>query len=133
MKYPVTKQNFIVPSESKPSIDRSIDRSSFSAVIMDIKTLLDNLHDEVSCSVCMSTFTEPKQLPCLHSFCLHCLSKLQRTSGLRAKIACPECREQFRIPGSGNPSKLPTNFRINSLYLCLVVADRAASFLREKK
>ena len=35
---------------------------------MDIKTLLDNLHDEVLCSVCMCTFTDPKQLPCLHSF-----------------------------------------------------------------
>ena len=121
MKYPVTKQNFIVPSESKPSIDRSIDRSSFSAVIMDIKTLLDNLHDEVSCSVCMCTFTEPKQLPCLHSFCLHCLNELQRTSGLRAKITCPECREQFRIPGSGNPSELPTNFRMNSLLDVLAI------------
>ena len=88
---------------------------------MDIKTLLDNLHDEVSCSVCMCTFTEPKQLPCLHSFCLHCLNELQRTSGLRAKITCPECRKQFRIPGSGNPSELPTNFRINSLLDVLAI------------
>ena len=88
---------------------------------MDIKTLLDNLHDEVSCSVCMCTFTEPKQLPCLHSFCLHCLNELQRTSGLGAKITCPECREQFRIPGSGNPSELPTNFRINSLLDVLAI------------
>ena len=88
---------------------------------MDIKTLLDNLHDEVSCSVCMCTFTEPKQLPCLHSFCLHCLNKLQRTSGLRGQIRCPECRKQFRIPSSGNPSELPTNFRINSLLDVLAI------------
>ena len=82
---------------------------------MDIKTLLDNLHDEVSCSVCMCTFTDPKQLPCLHSFCLHCLNGIQRTSGIHGKITCPECRRQFQIPRSGNPSELPTNFRINSL------------------
>ena len=90
---------------------------------MDIKTLLDNLHDEVSCSVCMCTFTDPKQLPCLHSFCLHCLNGIQRTSGVHAKITCPECRRQFQIPGSGNPSELPTNFRINSLLDVLAIKE----------
>ena len=90
---------------------------------MDIKTLLDNLHDELSCSVCMCTFTDPKQLPCLHSFCLHCLNGIQRTSGVRGKITCPECRRQFEIPGSGNPSELPTNFRINSLLDVLAIKE----------
>ena len=94
---------------------------------MDIKTLLDNLHDEVSCSVCMCTFTDPKQLPCLHSFCLHCLNGIQRTSGahgkMTAEITCPECRRQFQIPGSGNPSDFPTNFRINSLLDVLAIKE----------
>ncbi|CAH3038542.1 unnamed protein product [Porites lobata] len=90
---------------------------------MDIKTLLDNLHDEVSCSVCMCTFTDPKQLPCLHSFCLHCLNGIQRTSGVHGRITCPECRGQFQIPGSGNPSELPTNFRINSLLDVLAIKE----------
>ena len=90
---------------------------------MDIQTLLHNRHDEVSCSVCMCTFTDPKQLPCLHSFCLHCLNGIQRTSGVRGKITCPECRRQFQIPGSGNPSELPTNFRINSLLDVLAIKE----------
>ena len=90
---------------------------------MDIKTFLDNLHDEVSCSVCMCTFTDPKQLPCLHSFCLHCLNDIQRTSGVRGKITCPECRRQFQISESGNPSELPTNFRINSLLDVLAIKE----------
>ena len=90
---------------------------------MDIKTLLDNLHDEVSCSVCMCPFTDPKQLPCLHSFCLHCLNGIQRTSGVRGKITCPECRRQFRISGSGNPRELPTNFRMNSLLDVLAIKE----------
>ena len=97
--------------------------SSFSDLGMDIKTLLDNLHDEVSCSVCMCTFTDPKQLPCLHSFCLHCLNGIQRTSGVHGKITCPECRRQFQIHGSGNPSELPTNFRINSLLDVLAIKE----------
>ena len=88
---------------------------------MDIKTLLDNLHEHVSCSVCLCTFTEPKQLPCLHSFCLHCLNGLQRTSPINGEIVCPECRKNFRIPGSGNPSEFPTNFKINSLLDVLAI------------
>ena len=90
---------------------------------MDIKSLLDNLHGEVSCSVCMCTFTDPKQLPCLHSFCLNCLNGIQRTSGARGKITCPECRRQFEIPGSGNPTELPTNFCINSLLDVLAIKE----------
>ena len=89
---------------------------------MDIKTLLANLNEEVSCSVCMVTFTEPKQLPCLHSFCLHCLEGIQRTSGRHDIITCPECRRESQVPG-GNLKDLPTNFRINSLLDVLAIRD----------
>ncbi|XP_078361722.1 E3 ubiquitin-protein ligase TRIM45-like [Oculina patagonica] len=90
---------------------------------MDSKTLLNNLHEEVSCSVCMTTFTEPKQLPCLHSFCLHCLEGILRTSGRRDIINCPECRRESRVPASGNLNDLPTNFRINSLLDVLAIKE----------
>ena len=90
---------------------------------MDIKTLLNNLHEEVSCSVCMTTFTDPKQLSCLHSFCLHCLNGILRTSGRHDVIACPECRRESRVPGSGNLKDLPTNFRINSLLDVLAIEE----------
>ena len=90
---------------------------------MDIQTLLNNLHEELSCSVCMSKYTDPKQLPCLHSFCLHCLNGIQRTSGRRDKIACPECRQEFKVPDNGNLKALPTNFRINSLLDVLAIKE----------
>ena len=82
---------------------------------MDLQTLLHNLHEEVSCSVCMNPFTKPKILPCFHTFCLHCLNELQRTSGKHGEITCPECRRKFQVPGSGYPKDLPANFRMNSL------------------
>ena len=75
---------------------------------MDIKTLVDNIQHEVCCFVCKRTFTDAKQLPCLHSFCLHCLNGIQRTGGVRGKITCPKCKRQFQISGSGNPSELPS-------------------------
>ena len=90
---------------------------------MDIKTLLHNLHEEVSCSVCMTKFTDPKQLPCLHSFCHHCLQRIQQTSGIRETISCPECRQNFKIPGDGDLNALPTNFRINSLLDVLAIKE----------
>ena len=90
---------------------------------MDIQTLLNNLHEELSCSVCMSKYTDPKQLPCLHSFCLHCLNGIQRTSGRRDKIACPECRQEFNVPDNGNLKAWPTNFRINSLLDVLAIKE----------
>ena len=91
---------------------------------MDIKTLLDNLHDQVSCSACMSTFIDPKQLPCLHTFCLHCLNELARINDFNGPfLTCPECRKRFRIPGSGNPSEFPSNFCINSLLDVLAIKE----------
>ena len=90
---------------------------------MDIKTLLDNLHEEVSCSVCMTTFTDPKILPCLHTFCLHCLNEILRTSGRYDIFPCPECRKEVQVPSSGNLKDLPTNFRINSLLDVLAIKE----------
>ena len=82
---------------------------------MDIKTFLDNIYEHVCCPVCMNRFTNPKLLPCLHTFCLHCLQRIQATSGIRDAILCPECRRNFTIPGNGDLNTLPTNFRLNSL------------------
>ena len=90
---------------------------------MDIKTLLDNLHEEVSCSVCMTTFTEPKILPCFHTFCLHCLNGILQNSGRHDIIACPECRREVQVPSSRNLKDLPTNFRINSLLDVLAIKE----------
>ena len=97
---------------------------------MDIKTLLDNLHQEVSCSVCMNTFTDPKTLPCLHVFCLHCLNGILRTSDRHDIIACPECRKEIHVPRSGNLEDLPTNFRINSLLDVLAIKECNATEVR---
>ncbi|XP_068738539.1 E3 ubiquitin-protein ligase TRIM71-like [Montipora capricornis] len=90
---------------------------------MDIKTFLDNIHEHVCCPVCMTRFTNPKQLPCLHSFCLHCLQRIQQASRIVDSISCPECRRDFRIPGNGDLNAFPTNFRVNSLLDALPVTE----------
>ena len=93
---------------------------------MDIKFLLNNIHEEVSCSQCMRTYTNPKQLPCLHSFCLHCLNGILRTSGRRDIITCPKCRRESRL-SSESLNKLPTSFRINSLLDVLAIKEHTTA------
>lgn len=48
--------------------ETSIPVRCFPPFDMEIKTLLDNLHEEVPCSVCQCKFANPKQLPCLRSW-----------------------------------------------------------------
>ena len=90
---------------------------------MDIKTLLHNLREEVSCSVCSDIFTDPKQLPCLHSFCLHCLKQWHRTSHSCDTIRCPKCQAVSKVPESGDLKDLPTSFYLNGLIDVLAIKE----------
>ena len=94
---------------------------------MDIKTFLDNIYEHVCCTVCTERFTNPKQLPCFHSVCFHCLQRIQATSGTPDTILCPECGQNFTIPENGDLNTLPTNFRLNSLLDALPVTESKTS------
>ena len=39
-------------------------------------TALKELDEQLTCNVCLDQYTNPKTLPCLHSFCLKCIEKL---------------------------------------------------------
>ena len=54
-----------------------------------------------SCSVCLELFSEPKVLPCCHTFCLKCLEKTARSARKKGEIACPQCRKTHAIPAGG--------------------------------
>ena len=90
---------------------------------MALKMLLENLREEVSCSVCMNSFTDPKQLPCLHSFCLSCLNGILSTSSRKNAITCPLCQKVCGVPESGNLDDLPTSFYLNSMLDALAIKE----------
>ena len=90
---------------------------------MDIKTQLHNLREEVSCSVCSDIFTDPKHLPCLHSFCLHCLKQWHRTSHGCDTIRCPKCQAVSKVPESSDLKDLPTSFYLNGLIDVLAIKE----------
>ena len=90
---------------------------------MDIKTLLHNLREEVSCPVCTNIYTDPKHLPCLHTFCLQCLKQWHRTRHGRDTIRCPKCQAVSRVPESGDLKDLPTSFYLNGLIDVLAIKE----------
>ena len=97
---------------------------------MDIKTLLHNLREEVSCPVCTNVYTDPKHLPCLHTFCLHCLKHWHTTSHGRDTIRCPKCQAISRVPESGDLTDLPTSFYLNGLIDVLAIKECKTSQVR---
>ena len=90
---------------------------------MDLKTLFHNLREEVSCSVCSDLFTDPKQLSCLHSFCLKCVNQWYQTCGGGDAIKCPKCQTLSRIPASGDLKDLPTSFYLNGFIDVLAIKE----------
>ena len=51
----------------------------------------------LKCAVCLELYTDPRVLPCLHSFCLHCLEPLVKNNTL----SCPQCRSKHSVPKDG--------------------------------
>ena len=74
---------------------------------------LDKLKDQITCSVCLDVYTNPRTLPCLHSFCHSCLELLpQQKEGSNYKINCPQCRALANI---SKVEDFPIAFQINNL------------------
>ena len=64
------------------------------------ETVTQSPTNDHRCSVCLELFTEPKVLPCCHTFCLECLKKTA-TSEAKGQITCPQCRQSHPIPEGG--------------------------------
>ena len=94
---------------------------------MDIQTLLDNLNEDLSCKICYEVYKEPKQLPCLHSFCVACLNRLAETRAVNGKIQCPLCKKEVHVPESGTFENSPSSFYINSLLDVLAIKECGAT------
>ncbi|KAK0160628.1 hypothetical protein PV328_008017 [Microctonus aethiopoides] len=73
----------------------------------------------LTCGTCLCVYDgsehTPKLLPCSHTVCLHCLTRIAasqtRESGA---FRCPICRELITIP-RGGVSALPPSFLVNQL------------------
>ena len=117
-----TSKDFIVGCRLDSGTQKVISGCYFGED-MDLKTLFHNLREEVSCSVCSDLFTDPKQLSCLHSFCLKCVNQWYETCGGGDAIKCPKCQTLSRIPASGDLKDLPTSFYLNGFIDVLAIKE----------
>ena len=82
--------------------------------------LHERLEQELKCALCLSTFSDPKVLPCLHSFCQPCIEYMVSSKTHdKDVIICPTCREPYRLPAGGDVqssvAKIPSNFMLKGL------------------
>lgn len=66
------------------------------------------------CSICTEIYSDPRSLPCLHTFCLTCLEQCNPNKRPRANAVCPLCRKVFKIPVNGLGG-LPKNFLMEKM------------------
>ena len=76
------------------------------------------LSEETTCSICLERMTEPRMLPCQHTFCLECLQSVAKQNNPKT-VDCPQCRREYNLPPNRGASGFPEN--------------RLMKFLLEKK
>jgi len=85
--------------------------SAAAAAALEIKKQLSSITE---CSICCETFNDPRQLPCIHTYCLECIRGFSTDKLPGFKAPCPLCRKTFRIPDGGVDS-LPKNFYFDQM------------------
>ena len=76
---------------------------------------LRKLEDQLTCGICLDSYTEPKLLQCFHVFCKQCLERLVVCDRQGLSLHCPSCRRSTLLPPTG-VSDLQTVFYLNNLF-----------------
>ncbi|XP_075037559.1 E3 ubiquitin/ISG15 ligase TRIM25-like [Mixophyes fleayi] len=51
---------------------------------------------KLSCSICLTHYTDPVSLRCGHNFCRVCIEKMMDTHARSGVYSCPDCRTEYR-------------------------------------
>ncbi len=73
---------------------------------------IEKLDEQLNCSICLDTYTDPKLLQCFHTYCTKCLLPLVRDTQGQLTLTCPACRQVTPIPPNGVRG-LQSAFQIN--------------------
>ena len=90
---------------------------------------LRKLEQQLTCPVCLDIYTDPKILPCHHSFCQECLEELPQEREARGDtyyLSCPTCRQRTEVPREG-VGAFPVAFHLNNLKEIMESLEKKAS------
>uniref|UniRef100_A0A1X7TUV8 RING-type domain-containing protein n=1 Tax=Amphimedon queenslandica TaxID=400682 RepID=A0A1X7TUV8_AMPQE len=89
------------------------------------------LEEQLTCPVCLEYYTNPKILPCHHSFCEHCLKGLALDKKNETYcLSCPTCRHCTELPKEG-VGAFPVAFHLNNLKEMQSLLNKAAAVPQE--
>ena len=80
-----------------------------------VAEVLKKLADQLECSICLDSFTDPKLLQCFHVFCKDCLEPLVLRDQHGMSLRCPNCRRSTLLPANG-VSGLQAAFLVHHLF-----------------
>ena len=76
---------------------------------------LEKLKEQLTCSICLDQYKDPKLLHCFHVFCEKCLKPVARQIPQGQVVECPNCRHLTSLPQGGIPD-LQGAFLIHHLF-----------------
>ena len=89
--------------------------SDFSSPGSTKEALSKKLDSQLTCAVCLERYTDPRTLPCAHSYCKDCINRLPvELDNGRQVVKCPSCRQPTHL-GDKGASSFPVAFLINNL------------------
>ena len=80
-----------------------------------VAEIVKKLSDQLECSICLDSFTDPKLLQCFHVFCKDCLEPLVLRDQHGLSLRCPNCRRSTLLPANG-VSGLQPAFHVHHLF-----------------
>ena len=87
--------------------------------------------EELTCAICQDLLTDPKILPCLHSFCTGCLKqwsdRLANLDPSKRQLECPVCRAKVLLSSSRAVEELPSHFSAVRLVEIVRLQEQAGS------
>ena len=87
--------------------------------------VLKDIEDQLNCSICLDTYTDPKLLHCYHIYCKKCLVELVGRNQ-PSFLTCPICRHDTPVPANGVAGLQPA-FQINHLLEIMEKHKKAAA------
>ncbi|KAL3879663.1 hypothetical protein ACJMK2_031950 [Sinanodonta woodiana] len=76
-----------------------------------------NMEEDLTCSICLELYNDPRLLPCHHSICKSCLVALRskQENNSNTWLQCPSCRHLFEAKDEAHIEFLPKNFTLASI------------------